>query len=92
MTTPDTTRLAEIRARFVRTDTPEGVFCSWGRDDVATLLSLVEQLQKQVESYRKDVALLMALEANGVDNWVGYEDAVEAARALGLGEEADDER
>lgn len=37
------------------------------------------ELLQYMKELEKDRQLLWALQAGGVDNWVGYEDAVEAA-------------
>ena len=52
------------------------------KEDLLTALEKewvrVGELEKQVESMQRDSAVLRALEGAGVDNWEGYEDALEA--------------
>ncbi|MFJ5151412.1 hypothetical protein ACIQCF_07455 [Streptomyces sp. NPDC088353] len=44
--------------------------------DVPALAAEVRRLRARVSEMENDVALLHALEAAGVDNWEGYDDAL----------------
>jgi len=45
--------------------------------DVPALLDEVRRLRAQVAELEDDASLLSALQAAGVDNWEGYDDALE---------------
>jgi len=47
------------------------------RDDITFLISEKDKLEKENAKLRKDVELLHCLEAAGVDNWEGYDSAIE---------------
>lgn len=47
-------------------------------DHVPALLATVRHLTSRVQELEADSAFLAALEAAGVDNWEGYDDAREA--------------
>lgn len=51
-------------------------FVASARRSVPELLAEVVRLRKQVTELEKDSATLAALEAYGVDNWEGYDDAL----------------
>lgn len=46
--------------------------------DVRALLAEIRRLRAEVDALEDDSALLAALQAAGVDNWEGYDDALTA--------------
>lgn len=42
----------------------------------------LQDLKEEIEELKKDLIMLRALEATGVDNWDGYEDAQYLAEVL----------
>lgn len=52
-------------------------FIAHARADVPALLAEVRRLRARVAELEGDAALLSALQAAGVDNWEGYDDALE---------------
>lgn len=53
-------------------------FAAHAPEDVAALLAEVRRLRAEVDALEDDSALLAALQAAGVDNWEGYDDALTA--------------
>jgi hypothetical protein len=56
---------------------PDWELMAHAREDVPVLLDEVRRLRAQVAELEDDAALLSALQAAGVDNWEGYDDARE---------------
>ncbi|MGQ4437971.1 hypothetical protein ACN6LI_003337 [Streptomyces violaceoruber] len=58
-------------------DRADAAFVAAARSDVPALLAEVRRLQAELAKSAEDVAWLRCLEAAGVDNWEGYDDARE---------------
>lgn len=56
-------------------------FVAAARTDVPALLAEVRRLTARVAELEPDVDLLEALRAYGVDNWDGYDEAIQAAES-----------
>lgn len=71
----------ERRAEFGDIPTEDWQFTIHARTDVPALLALVARLQAERDESAEDVAWLRCLEAAGVDNWDGYDEAIEMREA-----------
>jgi hypothetical protein len=52
-------------------------FIAHARTDVPALIAEIRRLRARVTELEDDASLLTALQAAGVDNWEGYDDALE---------------
>lgn len=62
-------------------ETRNGEFIAHAREDVPALLAEVRRLRAEAAELSTDVALLRALEAFGVDNWDGYDEAIQSVES-----------
>jgi hypothetical protein len=56
-------------------------FVAAAREDVPALLAEVRRLRAELDEAAEDVSWLRCLEAAGVDNWDGYDEAIQAAES-----------
>lgn len=63
------------------TPIPKGLTVDQLTRDVKQLRGMLVAAHSRIAELEKDSALLAALEAAGVDNWEGYDDAVEAGES-----------